>query len=242
MSSTAPDRETFEAIEAYVLDRMPAEERAAFERRLAADPELRAEMELERDQILAVELGGVRRVLAALGHEEPGRGGGRAPWSLLKYAAGIALLLAGTLWWFLRPPVNERLFAEHFTADPGLPVAMSATNDPVFADAMVSYKEGRYAKARAQWAPLLQREPQNDTLRYYTASTFLAEGDPEAAIPLLEPLATTDSTAFVHKARWYLFLAYIRTGAVDKAMALPVEKDPVRGERARSIKQRLCAR
>lgn len=237
MSSTAPDRETFEAIEAYVLDRMPAEERAAFERRLAADPELRAEMELERDQILAVELGGVRRVLAALGHEEPGRSGGRAPWSLLKYAAGIALLLAGTLWWFLRPPVNERLFAEHFTADPGLPVPMSAVNDPEFQDAMVAYKLEDYAEAVAKWEPLLRTDPDNDTLQYYIASALLAGGKASEAIPRFDQVASNPASAFQAKARWFLYLANLRSGNREAMLRMGMADDPSYGERARAIER-----
>ncbi len=241
MNHRMPDRPDFEAIEAYVLDRMSTEERSAFERRMAGDPALRAEMELEREQILAVELGGLRRVLSDLASEEMRRDADPARWSLLKYAAVLALLLCGALWWFLRPSVHERLFAEHFMADPGLPVAMSATHDPVFADAMVSYKEGNYVEARARWARLLQKEPLNDTLRYFTASTFLAEGDTKSAIPMLEPLAASGTSAFAPKARWYLFLAYVRTGAVDRALALPVEEDPLRGDQARAIKHELNA-
>lgn len=41
MSNGALDRTTFEAIEAYVLDRLDADERLGFERRMAADPTLR---------------------------------------------------------------------------------------------------------------------------------------------------------------------------------------------------------
>ena len=67
MSHSAPDRPTFEAIEAYVLDRMGSEERAAFERRLAGDPALQAEVALEREHMLAVELGGLQRSLKAIG-------------------------------------------------------------------------------------------------------------------------------------------------------------------------------
>ena len=42
MSDRTLNRATFEAIEAYVLERMDAAERIAFEQRLAADPLLRA--------------------------------------------------------------------------------------------------------------------------------------------------------------------------------------------------------
>ena len=56
MSQGALDRNTFEAIEAYVLDRMDTDERTVFEQRMAMEPALREEVDLERENIRAVEL------------------------------------------------------------------------------------------------------------------------------------------------------------------------------------------
>lgn len=239
MSQGALDRPTFEAIEAYVLDRMTLAERQAFEHRMASDSAFRAEVELERENIQAVELGGMTRTLRGIAAEEHRgqRAGDRAGY--LKYAAAIAVLVVGGLWWAMRPSANEKLFAEHYVADPGLPVAMSATDDPAFADAMVSYKEGEYAKARAKWSPLLQQEPTNDTLRYYIASSWLAEGDAEAAIPMFEGLASNPGSVFQAHARWFLFLAYVRTGDIAGAEAVDLDRDTLYGERAREIKSKL---
>ncbi|MBK9147298.1 MAG: hypothetical protein IPM12_05680 [Flavobacteriales bacterium] len=239
MSNGALDRPTFEAIESYVLDRMDALEREAFEQRLAGDADLRAEVELERENIRAVELGGVTRMLKGIVAEDGAQASG-THWSrYLKYAAVIAVLISGAIWWSMRPSLNERLFAEHFAADPGLPVAMSATADPAFADAMVSYKEGNYAEARAKWSPLLQAEPMNDTLRYYIASAHMAEGDARAAEPMLAALANEGASVFQAKARWFLFLSYVRTGEGEKALAIPLDADTVYSERARLIKAQL---
>ncbi|MBL0036010.1 MAG: hypothetical protein IPP26_09620 [Flavobacteriales bacterium] len=63
MTQGTLDRNSFEAIEAYVLDRMHADERIRFEQRIAMDAALRAEVDLERDNIRAVELGGMSRML-----------------------------------------------------------------------------------------------------------------------------------------------------------------------------------
>jgi len=241
MSNGTLDRTTFEAIEAYVLDRMSDAERMAFEQRMATDHALREEVELGRENIRAVELGGVSRMLKSIAAEDAASemstaGGG---WkNYLKYAAVVAIILSGSLWLF-RPSANERLFAEHFVPDPGLPVAMGAADDPAFADAMVSYKEGKYAEARAKWSPLLQQEPMNDTLRYFIASAWLAEGDAPAAIPMLVALAKEPASVFHARANWFLFLAYVRTGDVAKAKAIPLESDSSYGERARMIKAQL---
>lgn len=241
MSQGALDRTTFEAIEAYVLDRMSAEEHTVFEQRMASDASLRAEVELEKENIRAVELGGMRRIMGELAKEaiteNKARTGGAG--NMLKYAAAVAVILIGALWWMNRPVANERLFAEYFVADPGLPVAMGITDDPGFADAMVSYKEGHYAEARTKWEPMLHREPANDTLRYYMACAWLAEGDAKAALPLFDALSQEPGSAFREKAEWYLFLALLRSGDIGRAQALRFAKDYDYTLKARRIQDQL---
>jgi hypothetical protein len=241
MSQGALDRGRFETIEAYVLGTMPAEERMRFEQDLANNEVLRAEVELQRENTLAIELGGVERMLRTLGAEHAGQEGkeGGGWMQYLKYAAVVAVLLSGAVWWMSRTPAHERLYAEHFVADPGLPVPMSATDDLAFHDAMVAYKMGEYAEARAKWSPLLQADPTNDTLRYYIAIASLAEGDAAAAVPLFEGLAEEPVSAFSDKSRWFLFLAYLKTGEVAKAKAMSFDGDPMYAERVRAIKAEL---
>lgn len=239
MNKGALDRDRFEAMEAYLLGTMPQAERARFEQELAASPALRAELELQREHIRAVELGGMDRLLKEIGHE--GRVSERrsTPWTAyLKYAAAVALLLGVAVWAFMRPTAHERIFAAHYTADPGLPVAMGASDDHAFHDAMVAYKLGDLAEARNAWTALLHSDPHNDTLRYYIASAALAMGDAAAAIPAFEELADGHQ-AFAAKARWYLLLAYVRAGEVAKAKGVALDDDPVYGERARAIKAEL---
>ncbi len=242
MSQGALDRPTFEVIEAYVLDRMEAEERTAFEQRMANDAALRVEVEMERENIRAIELGGMERMLKEVRGEhamQRDQGSGWTSW--LKYAAVVAVLLGSALWFILRPSANERLFAEYFTPDPGLPVTMGATNDPAFQDAMVSYKEGKYAEARAKWEPMALVHLDNDTLRYYLASAALGMGDADFAIPLLEGVAVDPASEFAGKARWYLFLAFIRTGDRERALSMPLDDDPVYGARVRKLKTQLAS-
>jgi len=239
MSKGTLDRDLFEAIEAYVMGTMPTPQRDRFEQELAANHDLRAEVELQRTNIRAVEIGGMDRLLKDLAREERSSTPGAAGWThYLKYAAAVVLLLGVAIWAFTRPTPNERLFATHYIADPGLPVAMGATDDHAFQDAMVAYKLGDFREARGTWTVLLQAAPQNDTLRYYIASADLAMGDVPAAIPALEDLAKGHS-AFAAKARWYLFLAYIKADETEKARSVALDDDPVYGERIRAIKTKL---
>lgn len=236
MSNGALDRPTFEAIEAYVLDRMSALDRATFEQRMAADASLRAEVDLERENIRAVELGGMERLLKHIAAEEHHGSNSGADWSrYFKYAAMVAVLVGAAAWWMLRAPVNERLFAEHFVVDPGLPVAMGTTKATAFTDAMVHYKEGHYKEAVRGWQSLLARDPRNDTLHYFTGAALLADQDAQRAIEQLLPVANDPRSVFNGEARWFLFLAYVRTGDRAAAEAVDLGADTSMSERAHAI-------
>ncbi len=241
MNQNPIDRSRFEAIEAYVLGNMPTAEREAFELEVTKDAALRAEVHLQRENTLAVELGGMERMLRSVGAEHAGHTAkANSGWThYLKYAAVVAIVLSGAFWMLTRPSTNERLYAEHYTADPGLPVAMSATDDHAFQDAMVAYKLGDYAEARGKWLPLLQAEPANDTLRFYIACASLGMHDALSAIPLFEGVANDSASVFSSKSKWYLFLCYIKQGEVEKAKSLSLDDDATYGERVRAMKAEL---
>src|SRR5690606_25513397 len=157
-----------------------------------------------------VELGGFRhamRTIAAEGDQVPGPSA--STWkTLLRYAAVIALVASMIVWWSTRPSTGERLFADHFVADPGLPVPMSITSDPLFHDATVGDRRGAYEEARSKWMNLLPARPANDTLRYFLGSVALADGRPQEAIHMLAMVADDTASVFRPKARWYLLLSY----------------------------------
>lgn len=238
MSKGALAQVRFEAIEAYLLGSMPAADCVRFEQELNTDAELRAEVDLQRENMLAVELGGMQQTLRSImaqNEERASFGWGH----FLKYAAAVAVLLIGALWWFSRTPLNERLYAEYHQTDPGLPVPMSATRNPEFQDAMVAYKLGHYAEATAQWSSLLKTSPGNDTLNYYIASAQLAEGNTSAAIPLFKDVAGNTASVFHAKAKWYLFLSFLQEGHYAEMRALGMEQDSTYGERAGRIMEQI---
>lgn len=232
------DRDTFEAIEAYVLGTMPQPERDAFEERMRADGGLREEVEQQQEHIHAVELGGVQRALRDIVHAPEATQAGRTGWvTYLKYAAVVTLLLGAAAWYVLKPTPGERLFAEHFSPDPGLPVAMSTTQDLAFQDAMVDYKLEAYEEARTKWAGLLVDRPLSDTLRYYSAMAALGARDIVAAIPLLDAVAADQGSPYARSAAWYLFLAHVHQGDTAAASSVRSALDPEHARRAATIQE-----
>ena len=85
---------------------------------------------------------------------------------------------------------------------------------------VVSYKLEEYAEARSYWQPLLQAEPDNDTLNYYVGISFLAEEAPAQAISYLEKVAQTESSVFSNDAHWYQALAYLLNEQEEEAKAI----------------------
>lgn len=239
---------TFEAIEAYLIGTMSDAEREQFEAELAHDPVLRTELELQRENMLAVELGQMRQTLGRIMDDAQADAATAPPrWGTwLRHAAIIALPITLAIWWMWRPAPHERLFAAHFTADPGLPVTMSTPpgsnaliHDPLFNDAMVAYKLGHMAEARTKWASLLPARPHNDTLRFFIANAALVEGRTTEALPLLRTVAADNASTFRAKARWFLFLALLHAGDRAALDSLHLEDDPVYGERVRAIRAAL---
>lgn len=233
-------QDRFERIEAYLLNTLSATDRARFDDELAADPALRHEVALQRENMLAVELGGLqgslRNIMAADEQVAP-RATGR--YTFLRYAAILAIVAGAAIWFALRPSATDRLYAEHYTVDPGLPVPMSISDDPVFHDAMVAYKLGAYDEARAKWEALRVQEPANDTLLYYIASAALAQNDLPVAEPLFHQVAAAPTSVFADKARWYLFLLCVKKDDRACISSAALDDHPVYGSEVRAVKARL---
>ncbi|MCB9180996.1 MAG: hypothetical protein H6593_06040 [Flavobacteriales bacterium] len=158
MNGNELSHERFERIEAYLLGTLSPEDRTRFEAELEADEQLREEVSLQREHIRAIQLGGFTRTLeqAAQRHSENDESGrvlslARSGRNWVPWAAAIAALVAVAIWALVRPPLNERVYAEFHVPDPGLPVPMGAAEDHAFHDAMVAYKLGDHAEALMKW-------------------------------------------------------------------------------------------
>lgn len=238
MNSKPLDQRTFESIEAYVLGTMSPTDRETFEARMRQDTILRAEVEQQQEHIRAVELGGLERTLRVIAQEHDLGAEKRSGWATYqKYAALVAVVLGAVAWFATRPTTGERLFAEHFTPDPGLPVAMSATTDLAFQDAMVDYKMKEFAVAQQKWNQQLRTRPTSDTLRYFSAMAAMAANDLAAAVPLLDAVAGQRSSPFADKAAWYLFLAHTCAGDTSKAGAIRFNPGSPYAARAEAIQR-----
>ena len=83
---------------------------------------------------------------------------------------------------------------------------------------MVSYKQGAYAEAIAQWEPLLNEKPKNDTLNYFVGVAHLANNNESEAITFLQWATEKENSQFLSDAYYYLGLSYLKKGNKENAI------------------------
>lgn len=147
----------------------------------------------------------------------------------LKYiipAAVAALIIIVTgIWFMINPGPQENIYSQYYKPDPGLPTVMSANSDYAFKQGMVYYKSEQYSQAIEQWSPLLETEPENDTLLYYMAQAYLALGLIDDARKPLEKIFTLSESEYLGKAAWYLGLIYLKENNKEEGKALILQSD-----------------
>jgi len=102
---------------------------------------------------------------------------------------------------------------------------MSANSDYAFKQGMVYYKSEQYSQAIEQWSPLLETEPENDTLLYYMAQAYLALGLIDDARKPFEKILTLSESEYLGKAAWYLGLIYLKENNKEEGKALILQSD-----------------
>ncbi len=213
-------QEEFEQIEAYINQSLSETDTVQFELRLRNEPGLSEKVAEIRDTIIAIEssilsekMEGYHKNLSAEKAERNHRN-----YRPFAYAVAAILIVAiGVLWMMNQGSDHERLFASHFTPDPGLPTTMSTTNDYAFYEAMVDYKRKAYASAIAKWEPLYEAKPNNDTLAYFLGVAELANNNETKAITYLTQSESFDNSIFEEEAHYYLGMAYLKAGDIPLA-------------------------
>lgn len=109
-----------------------------------------------------------------------------------------------------------RLVKEFYIEDPGIPVTMGASSNPLLEQAMIDYKDKQFEKSLLIISQLLATFPENDTLNYYAGLCNFELGKTEPAIENLEKLAEIGSV-YYYPAKYNLGLLYIKNQDIPKA-------------------------
>ncbi|WP_178987700.1 tetratricopeptide repeat protein [Winogradskyella schleiferi] len=231
-------QEELEYIEKYLNGNLDPLDLKQFEQRLQTEAEFKSKVEDIKTVLTGIETQALKEQLDIF-HEDidnvsnpPEKEDTKVHtlnWKRLLVAA--ALIITAGSFWFLGGNSNERLYANYFTPDPGLPTTMGSSDNYDFYEAMVNYKQGDYKTAIAKWETLQKAKPNNDTLNYFIGVAYLANKNEEIAIPLLEGVAQNSEFALINDAHYYLGLAYLKADNVEKAKA-SLQKSNVENSKA----------
>lgn len=220
-------QEEFENIENYLNGSLESSELQDFEYKLKNDTDFKSKVEDIEMTLLGIETQALKEQLNVF-HEDISTTTNldeteetkvyTLNWRRLLVAATL-IIAAGSFWLVNGNSPNERLYANYFSPDPGLPTTMSSTDKYEFYEAMVNYKQGDYKTAISKWEILQKTEPNNDTLNYFIGVAHLANKNEKSAISFLEKVTKDSEFALVDDAYYYLGLAYLKSENVDKAKA-----------------------
>ena len=230
--------EDFGRIENYLQNKMTTREKQEFEAEIESNQQLQQEVAIQKELQLSIEAGGLKESLDDI-HSAVIQETKASKNNWLAIAAGIAALVAVSVWALNFQSDNDALFAEYSTTDPGLPVPMSASADYTFHDAMVDYKAEKYDKSIVKWTALSTENPENLTIRYYLGASFFNQEKYIEALPYFEEVMMNNSSKFQAKAQWYAVLSWLKTENTEAIKKITPVADSPFAEKIKSIQQEL---
>ncbi len=239
--------ETFERIEAYLANRLTAEERTAFEQEISENSELAEAVALQRLERRAMQLAlhdELRQTMQAWRAEEasPQQEAVVRPLrvrfrrTLAAAASVLVLVLAGTSWWATQQYSNEAL-ALDANAAPRISRNRGATDQLTQAQAAVN--RGEYQ----QVLDLLENDTTTNAVLLRGAAYF-GLGNAQEARAAYEAVLDSGSTPQQELAEWQLILLELADGQVEviqpKLQAIIDQQPPhTYQQQARELQEKL---
>lgn len=204
-------------IDDYILGRLSAEEKAAFEAALAGDAALREELEFRREvqaglrEVQAEDLRARIRGIAE-GGAPPSPRTTRSPWPYWLAAASVALLL-GFAWWLWPggdPVTGKELFAAYYNPQIQFDNPRIPETPPTLTDTLKARYEAR------DFDFLLRRlgkVPDSAKTRDYQlleAVVLIELGRDAAVDALLADIRSAPVPVYANEAEWLLALLHLR--------------------------------
>lgn len=212
-------QEVQELIDNYLMGRLDKEQINNFNERLEENPQFQKIFDEQKATFKAIEEHNLKTSLDEYHAEiieEPEK-----KWltpGLLALAASVILLIGVSTWAiFYTGNSAQKVFAENFRPDPGLPTTMGTASQYEFYYGMVSYKRKEYNEAISSWEPLYAADPKNDTLVYFLGVANLANGNARQAKTYLKLANEKTKSAFYEDIQYYLALAYLKENNIEEA-------------------------
>lgn len=212
-------------IENYLTGKLSAEKQKEVEDRLLTDREFAQRVEIFKTlpHLVSDESHDFRNELEGIyqKYHQQNKASSTVSRRTLLMAASLALLISviGILIWLLPASLtSQEMYATHFTvpAD-NITVRNDQEIAPALQSAMESYNEQAYTDAVAKFENILQNDPDNAHVLFYSGASYLILGENDKAVRNLQKVAQTENTAYALTARWYLGLAYLKQDNIAQA-------------------------
>ncbi len=161
--------------------------------------------------------------------------------SLATAAVLGAFLVIRTLFPAYNPDKIFNSFYKPFDAVSPVTRSISNNEADIFSSAIVSYKTGDYYRAAREFSETILKDPSVVSPRFYMGLTQLALKNYDQTIVLLNGVVN-DPGEYAKDARWYLGLAYLKTGDKPKAVEsfkYLAQSEGFYRERAENVLRRL---
>ena len=202
---------------------MVNDEHIEFEKKLNQDPDFKSEVKVIRSLLFGIETQALKEKMDEFHKDLPIQINTKPSvskvkfWDFRKIAAAAIIIIGSASFWFFNNSSEEQLYDTYFKPDPGLPTTMSSSDDFVFYDAMVNYKQGDYKTAISKWEKLVIKRPENDTLTYFLGVANLANKNTSEAIDYLNTTVEDTNSVFIQDAYYYLGMAYLKNKDFENA-------------------------
>ncbi|MCD8539000.1 MAG: hypothetical protein LRY55_03980 [Leadbetterella sp.] len=225
-------------IDRYFEGDLSPEEEQILLKKVEQDAEFREEWEFQHSVKRAVHRKEREALKSFLREVEDRRGrGGKSLWA----GAAAALLLLTGIWFYFLRDNSSSLAQTYFHPLPNMisPVVRGEAATHESAAAFRAYEDGRYAEAAREF----KKADGESYASLYEAVSYLAIDSTGTALRILNNFSTTDNDLPLETYRkWYLGIAFLKTGEKDRAKALFRELEtypnPVR-EKAGELSRRL---
>ncbi len=216
------EQDTLHIFDAYSRGLMTEGEQKEFEARLTADPEFKAEFDEYIHIVNGVNAYERERLKTFIKDPKVRSLYGGGGWSSMRrVAAAAAIILVIVVPGYLifrSTTYPSRLVKEYVVSDPGLPVTMGASTNPLLDQAMIEYKDGQYEASLLKIKQLLVGNPNNDTLNYYAGLCYFDTNKNKEALESFAKVAAQSSQYYL-QARYNEGLTYIREDNLTAARA-----------------------
>lgn len=212
-----------EYIEAYLLGRLPVDEIADFDKAMAQNEELYNTVNEQRKRIASIEL--TEKAILKEHFQQLDKKHQAAEKkqlrSVLAIAASLLVLVAAGYFIYqaTKSADTHQIYISHYTPYPVIEqgILRGENGTHQVEQGLQAYEQGRYSAAIDLLDRYLTKDTGNVFVQFYLGLSFLSNDQAGQAVEVLKPISERANFKLAYQAKWYLGLAYLKTGAIEQA-------------------------